>query len=202
MNNYHGKKLSLISKSDIRYEGIVYSIDQASNALTLQQGASKKLSDRGNSAFSTIGRSLFRGLTPASCLRPFPTDRSPPPLSPHQPAVRSFGTEGRRTVGPQIPASQEVYPSIIFKGMDIKGLEVINDGAFPAAAAPQAPLQQQPPMQQVRSKTHFSGRAFRTRRGHARPPCRLEDRPGGVRSARATHPRNSYATTDRLESAL
>lgn len=75
MNNYHGKKLSLISKSDIRYEGIVYSIDQASNALTLQQGASKKLSDRGNSAFSTIGRSLFRGLTPASCLRPFPTDR-------------------------------------------------------------------------------------------------------------------------------
>ena len=136
-------------------------------------------------------------MTPASCLRPFPTDRSPPPLSPHQPAVRSFGTEGRRTVGPQIPASQEVYPSIIFKGMDIKGLEVINDGAFPAAAAPQAPLQQQPPMQQVRSKTHFSGRAFRTRRGHARPPCRLEDRPGGVRSARATHPRNSYATTDR-----
>ena len=66
--------------------------------------------------------------------------------------MRSFGTEGRRTVGPQIPASQEVYPSIIFKGMDIKGLEVINDGAFPAAAAPQAPVQQQPPVQQVRSK--------------------------------------------------
>ena len=105
--------------------------------------------------------------------------------------MRSFGTEGRRTVGPQIPASQEVYPSIIFKGGDIKGLEVINDGAFPAAAAPQAPLQQQPPMQQVRSKTHFSGRAFRTRRGHARPPCRLDDLPGGVRSARATRPRNS-----------
>ena len=40
MNNYIGQKLSLISKSDIRYEGIVYSIDQASNALTLQQGAS------------------------------------------------------------------------------------------------------------------------------------------------------------------
>ena len=58
--------------------------------------------------------------------------------------MRSFGTEGRRAGGPQIPASQEVYPSIIFKGSDIKGLEVINDGAFPAAAAPQAPHQQQP----------------------------------------------------------
>jgi protein LSM14 len=40
MNNYIGKKLSLISKSDIRYEGIVHSIDPASSALTLQQGAS------------------------------------------------------------------------------------------------------------------------------------------------------------------
>lgn len=67
--------------------------------------------------------------------------------------MRSFGTEGRRAGGPQIPASQEVYPSIIFKGGDIKGLEVIDGGgAFPAAAAPQAPVQQQPPVQQVRSK--------------------------------------------------
>ena len=40
MNNYIGQKLSLISKSDIRYEGIVHSIDPASSALTLQQGAS------------------------------------------------------------------------------------------------------------------------------------------------------------------
>ena len=61
-----------------------------------------------------------------------------------EPAVRSFGTEGRKVGGPQIPASQEVYPSIIFKGSDIKGLEVMNERAFPAAAAPQAPPQQQP----------------------------------------------------------
>ena len=40
MNNYIGKKLSLISKSDIRYEGIVHSLDPASSALTLQHGAS------------------------------------------------------------------------------------------------------------------------------------------------------------------
>ena len=63
MNNYHGKKLSLISKSDIRYEGIVHSLDPASSALTLQQGASTGFTDRGNSAYSTIGRSLFRGWT-------------------------------------------------------------------------------------------------------------------------------------------
>jgi hypothetical protein len=50
-------------------------------------------------------------------------------------AVRSFGTENRRPQGPFVPATDSVYPLLIFKGTDIKDLQVLQD---PAVAQPTA----------------------------------------------------------------
>ncbi|KAI9343449.1 Scd6-like Sm domain-containing protein [Zopfochytrium polystomum] len=84
-----GSTISLISKSDIRYVGILHSINQQESTVALQN-------------------------------------------------VRSFGTEGRRTSPAEsIPASQHVFEYIVFRGSDIKDLQVVN--APPAPQIPQLP---------------------------------------------------------------
>ena len=62
MNAYIGKKLRLISKSDIRYEGVVYSLDATDSSLTLTQGT-WGLHNSGSREFHTfVTIAAFRGL--------------------------------------------------------------------------------------------------------------------------------------------
>lgn len=72
---YIGSKISLISKSEIRYEGILHDINNVDSSLTVQN-------------------------------------------------VKSYGTEGRKKVGPQIPPSAEIYDYIVFKGTDIQDIQI------------------------------------------------------------------------------
>jgi protein LSM14 len=73
---YIGSQISLISRSEIRYEGKLSAISPTEHTVSLSN-------------------------------------------------VRSYGTEGRRGDMNEIPASNEVYEYIIFRGEDIKDLNVI-----------------------------------------------------------------------------
>ena len=105
---YIGSQISLISKSDIRYEGTLSSIDTTQHTVSLSN-------------------------------------------------VRSFGTEGRRGDGRDIPSSTEIYEIIIFRGADIKDLTVIQS----------TPIVQEPPPKQEIPEKRRSPRRYQRYNNHS-----------------------------------
>ncbi|TRY90163.1 hypothetical protein DNTS_033350 [Danionella cerebrum] len=111
---YIGSKISLISKAEIRYEGVLYTIDTENSTVALAKGTSLELKTLNNK----------EALAPVFLLYLYLP-------------VKSFGTEDRPTDRP-IPPRDDVFEYIIFRGSDIKDLTVCEPPK-PTCNLPQDP---------------------------------------------------------------
>ncbi|KAK6845493.1 hypothetical protein PG995_015603 [Apiospora arundinis] len=91
MSEFLGSRISLISKSDIRYSGILHEINSEESTVSLEN-------------------------------------------------VRSYGTEGRRgNPEEELPASDQVYEYIVFRGSDVKDLRIEEGPATKENKPPAVP---------------------------------------------------------------
>jgi len=136
---YIGSKISLISKSDIRYEGFLYSIDPKESKVSLSNGKREESFPSFSFHFPfsfVLFLFIFRLLWFFAIFHFFLLSflLSDIPL---WCLVRSFGTEGRRKGEREIPPSNEVYEYITFRGSDIKDLQVSEPPQQPPQVQPQ-----------------------------------------------------------------
>ena len=132
-----GSKISLISKSEIRYEGILFTLNPNESTLALAKGKisfitlsfSKSLS----LLLSHVARFLYKSFKLNSQLCRFVSlffnlklTFVVFPVS-HL-TVRMFGTENRPTDNP-VQARDEVFEFIIFRGQDIKDIRLCEPPA-------------------------------------------------------------------------
>ncbi|WVZ13030.1 hypothetical protein V8G54_017560 [Vigna mungo] len=89
--SFIGCFISLISKCEIRYEGVLYLLDVQDSTIGLKNGTLHARISISISFVNLEGQGL-----------------------------KSYGTEGRRKDGTQIPPSDKVYEYILFRGSDIK----------------------------------------------------------------------------------
>ena len=102
-----GSTISLITNSDVRYEGTLHSIDLDKSTLTVENGVPVRMCASTTIAFHLTSLRLTH-------------------------TVRSFGTEDRVPAGGVvIPPSTQTYKFIVFQGAMIKDLSVTARPAAP-----------------------------------------------------------------------